>query len=251
LRAADDAHVVAFGLVLLFVLGALVGVLIGIPIFFVSLVRGARAVHADGVVCRAELIAKDDVVGPGLAGPALVRLSGAFEAQASSSHDVLGFDVRMQKTSTTDAHVGDQDVLFGSFESFHTAAHDKAATNIGDYFNNKYSTVTPWLVHGGGAAILRLTPTQSLPADRATTRLARLDADIAADQARMTLNVERGGVSTHIAELRLLERLPTDARALRASMFRQGRKLRPVGFRNGIRATVYPLSQLARRLRGG
>jgi hypothetical protein len=34
-------------------------------------------------------------------------------------------------------------------------------------------------------------------------------------------------------------------------MFRQGRAIRPVGFRNGVRATVYPISQLARRLRGG
>jgi hypothetical protein len=53
-----------------------------------------------------------------------------------------------------------------------------------------------------------------------------------------------------VAELRLVERLPTDAHALRASMFRQGRALRPLGLRNGIRATVYPMSQLARGLRG-
>ena len=50
---------------------------------------------------------------------------------------------------------------------------------------------------------------------------------------------------------RLVERLASDATTLRASMFRQGRSLRPLGLRNGIRATVYPLSQLARRLRGG
>lgn len=89
------APVAVFGLVVLFVLGALIGVVIGIVVFFVSLVRGSRAVHAEGVVCRAELIAKDSVVGPTLAGPALVRLSGAFEDQASTHSDVLGLDIRM------------------------------------------------------------------------------------------------------------------------------------------------------------
>jgi hypothetical protein len=54
-----------------------------------------------------------------------------------------------------------------------------------------------------------------------------------------------------IAELRLVERMPIDDRLLRASMFRQGRGVRPLGLRNGIRATVYPISQTARRLRGG
>ena len=59
------------------------------------------------------------------------------------------------------------------------------------------------------------------------------------------------GATIEVAELRLIERLPIDGRALRVSMFRQGRAIRPVGFRNGVRATVYPISQLARRLRGG
>jgi len=46
--------------------------------FPISLYRGARVVHAEGVVCRAENVARDPV-GQRLAGPALVRLSGAFE----------------------------------------------------------------------------------------------------------------------------------------------------------------------------
>lgn len=244
-------RVAAFGLAVLFVLGAVLGVLIGILVFFVSLVRGKRAVHAEGVVCRGELVARDGVVGPRLAGPALVRLSGAFEDQVTSGTDVLGLDIRMQKTATADAHAGDQDLLLGSFESFLTAKRDREATNAKDYFGNKYSTVTPWWVAGTGPAILRLRPAQELPSDRAPTRIERLETDIAADQARMVLSMDVDGTTTDVAELRLLERLPTDARKLRASMFRTGRKLRPLGLRNGIRATVYPLSQLARSLRGG
>jgi hypothetical protein len=54
-----------------------------------------------------------------------------------------------------------------------------------------------------------------------------------------------------VGELRLVTRAALDDRGLRASMFRQGRGVRPLGLRNGIRATVYPISQAARRLRGG
>lgn len=237
------------GLGVLFGVGALLGIAIGVLIFFISLVRGARAVHAEGVVCRAELIPRDGAIGPVLAGPALVRLSGAFEGQATTGTDVLGLDIRMQKSASSDGSVGDQDLLLGTFESFLTAKKDREATNAGDYLANKYSSVTPWWVRGTGPAILRLRPVRDA-ASPGANRLARLEADIAADRARMVLSVHRNGSAIDIAELRLTERLPLDAHALRASMFRQGRALRPLGLRNGIRATVYPLSQLARGLRG-
>jgi hypothetical protein len=238
----------AVGLGVLFLVGALFGLVIGVAVFFVSLYRGARAVHAEGVVCRAELIARDGI-GQQLAGPALVRLSGAFEGQATSGTDVLGLDIRMQRAPNRNASVGDQDLLLGTFESFATAKRDRAATNVADYLANKYSTVTPWWVTGTGPAILRLRPAQQSAAVGAD-RVARLDADIAADRARMVLSVHGSGAAIDVAELRLVERLPGDAHVLRASMFRQGRALRPLGLRNGIRATVYPLSQLARSLRG-
>ena len=245
------AGVRALGLAVLFGIGALLGIAVGAVIFFISLYRGARAVHAEGVVCRAQLSARDPVIGPQLAGPALVRLSGAFEGNATTGTDVLGLDIRMQRTASDDGRVGDQDLLLGTFESFTTARRDRAATNAGDYLANRYSTVTPWWVMGTGPAILRLAPAQAVAADRAPDRIARLDADLAADRARMVLSVHADGAATEVAELRLVERLPADAHALHTSMFRQGRALRPLGLRNGIRATVYPLSQLARSLRGG
>jgi hypothetical protein len=89
------------------------------------------------------------------------------------------------------------------------------------------------------------------PADRGADRLARLDADLAADRARFDLVVGTGDARRALAELRLVERIAADDRGLRTSMFRQGRGVRPLGLRNGIRATVYPMSQTARRLRGG
>jgi UPF0716 family protein affecting phage T7 exclusion len=65
-------------LTILFGIGAVLGVGIGLIIFPISFYRGARAVHADGVTCRAEIVARDSAVGQRLAGPALVRLSGAL-----------------------------------------------------------------------------------------------------------------------------------------------------------------------------
>lgn len=254
-RGTDDGNVqvlAAIGLGVLFAVGALLGLVIGVVVFFVSLARGARAVHAEGVVCRAELIPRDGKIGTQLAGPALVRLSGAFEGQATQGTDVLGLDIRMQLRADPDARIGDQDLLLGTFESFLTAGRDRAKTNVADYLANEYSTVTPWWVTGTGPAILRLRPVSgTAPVERGADRVARLEADLAADRARMILSVVHGGKSVDVAELRLVEKLPSDAHSLRASMFRQGRAVRPLGLRNGIRATVYPMSQVARGLRGG
>jgi hypothetical protein len=238
----------AVGLTVLFAVGAVLGLAVSVVIIPISLVRGARAVHAEGVVCRAEITARDPI-GERLVGPALVRLSGAFEGQTASS-DVLGLDIRMQRTASRDARDGDQDLLLGSFESFLTAVRDRARTIPGDYFANRYSTVTPWWVPGRGPVVLRLVPPPVQPAERGSDRGARLDADLAADRARFTLTID-GAQPLTIAELRLVERVAIDDRTLRTSMFRQGRGVRPLGLRNGIRATVYPLSQLARGLRGG
>lgn len=240
---------------ILFGVGAAAGLVLGVlVIFWVSLVRGARAVHADGVVCRAELIPRDGVVGKRLAGPAIVRLSGAFEPQDSTKKDVLGLDLRMRRpdeATSLDARVGEQDLPLGTFESFATASRDKERTDQGDYLENRYSSVTPWWVPEVGPVHFHLTAASARPAERGADRLARLDADLAADQARLVMSMQANGSSTDIAELRLIERLAIDGRDLRVSMFRQGRAIRPVGFRNGIRATVYPISQAARRLRGG
>jgi hypothetical protein len=230
----------------LYLIGALLGIVIGLLFFLISLVRGSRALHADGVICRAELIAKDDVVGPRLAGPALVRFSGALHADGSPEQDILGLAIRMQREASRDVRTGDQDLLLASFESFGALGQAKASTNVRDYLANTYSTVTRWLVPGIGSAVLHCRPAG--PRTESTShRTAHLDADIAADRARMVLSVDQ----IDVAEIRIIERLPDDLRTLRTSMARHGRGVRAVGLRNGIRVTVYPLSQLARALRRG
>jgi hypothetical protein len=240
----------AIGLSILFVIGAALGLVFGLVLGLVSLVRGARAVHFEGVVCRARLTSRHAVADL-LAGPALVRLSGALERQDTTGTDVLGLDLRLQPVAKDDAAYGDQDLLLGSFESFLTVARDRARTDAGDYLANQYSTVTPWWLTGLGPVILRLVPPPPAAADRGSSRLARLDADLAAGRAGFTLMVGTGSDAIALADVQLTERIDIDDRRLRASMFRQGRRVRPLGLRNGIRATVYPISQLARRLRGG
>jgi hypothetical protein len=260
----------AVALGVLFVVGAILGAVLGMLFFWIAVFRAGRAVHNEGVVCRAELLSRDPLIGPKLAGPTLVRLSGAFTAQHSAGRDVLGLLLRLRpadQAHSDDHAVGDQDLLLGTFESFRTASRDRAATDVTDYLSNRYSTVTPWWLAGHGPAILRLTaasasvtsrrngPASASSIDahasdaRAVTRIDRLDAAIAADRARMILVLDCRGSSTEIAELRLIERMPIADRRLHASMFRCKRGLRPVGFRNGIRATLYPMSQFGRWLR--
>lgn len=236
----------AIALRLLFVAGMVAGLAIAILIFLRSLSRGARAFHPGGTMCRAELTALDDVVGPRLAGSARVRLSGSSEPENSPAQTILGMAIKIG---------GDQDLPVASFESFTHAAEATKNTDVADYLANQYSSVAPWHVRGLGIVWLRAMPGPQPPA-KTGTRVERLDADIAAGRATFTLEARDapgpdGAVRARIAELRLVERLAADDPAFDISMFRTARGIVPTGFRNGIRAIVYPTSQLARRLRGG
>ena len=237
--------IAALGLGVLYAIGALVGIALGVVVFAVSLVRGARAVHAEGVVCRA-IITSETV--PRLAGPALVRLSGAFTGAHATAPDVLGLAIRWQTGAVDDAAVGDQDLWLATFESFATAGRDRAATDAHDFLANHYSTVTPWWLPGRGPVTLRLIPTS--PRRGPGDRLVNLDAALA-DGATLQLALGSRAAPEVIGELRLVARLAVDDRPLRTSPRRHGRGLRALGLRNGIRAAVYPMSQAARRLRGG
>jgi hypothetical protein len=236
------------GLILTFAIGMIIGAILGFFIFWISLIRGARAVHAEGVLVRAELTSLDAVVGPTLTGPAIVRLSGAFGGE-KGVHDILGLELRLQKRAA-DPSEGDQDLVFGTFNSFRTAAVDKAHTDAGDYLANTFSSVTPWWTTALDRAVtFHLTPPAPGARGRGIDRVGRLEADLAAKTARFKILADE----QEVAELNLLSRLDdsNDAASLRVSMFRCGRKIRPLGARNGIRAIVYPISELARRIRGG
>jgi hypothetical protein len=219
-------------------------VLVAPVIFFRSLIRGARSFHPRGTICRAEVIALDDVVGPRLAGDALVRLSGVSAPENAPDQTVCGMAIKFGT---------DQDLALATFEGFLHVAAGVKNTNVADYLANQFASATPWRTRGLGVVWLRAMP----PATSATTgtRTERLDADIAAKRAVFVLEARttagaNGPLRSRIAEIRLVERLAVDDPSFRISMFRTKRGIVPTGFRNGVRAIAYPVSQLGRRLRG-
>jgi hypothetical protein len=236
----------SIGLSLLFAIGALVALIAAIPIFFRSLIRGARSFHPRGTVCRAEITAVDDVVGPRLAGSARVRLSSATADENSPTPSILGMAIKLGS---------DQDLAVATFESFAKAGEGTKHTNVADYLGNQFASVAPWRARGLGVIWLRAIPDPAASAAKTGTRVERLDADIAAGRAKFMLEAREapgpdGGVRARIAELRLIERVADDDPKFQVSMFRTGRGVVPTGFRNGVRSILYPVSQFARGLRG-
>ncbi len=234
----------------LFLIGMVFGVALAPVIFLWALITGKRPIHFDGAVCKAELTGIDQGAGRRLSGPAIARISGGLGKENSTGKDVLGFSVRCQETFTDDLTVGDQDLVFGTFTSFLSLPFTMKNVKTEDYLVNEYSSVTPWRVADFGCVTLRARPPRTT-VGAGENRLARLEADIAAKTAVFTIEGKRGGDWIALATLRLVQRLPSDGKALKISMFRNGRKYHPTGARNGIRAVVYPVSQLARALRGG
>jgi hypothetical protein len=239
------------GLAILFFFGMALGVVMAPAIFVWAFLKKARPIHFDGAVCEAKLTAIDQGAGRRLEGPCLARLSGGLRKQSSTGKDVLGFSVRCQaETFSDDLTRGDQDLVFGTFRSFLSLPFTMKDVQVKDYLANEYSSVTPWRVAGFGTVTLRARPPRT-EAREGENRLASLDADLAGETAVFTIEGRRGGDWIALATLTLVQRLPSDGTALHISMFRTGRQYVPTGARNGVRAIVYPVSQLARGLRSG
>ena len=235
------------GLGFLFVIGVLAAIVVSIYIFFRSLFRKRRAFHAYGSVCRAEITAIDDVLGPRLAGTARIRFSSSTAAENSPDASIIGMAIKIED---------EQDIVVASFESFMKVNEATKNTNIADYMGNQYGSVAPWRMPGLGPVWFRAIPNPDASTPKTGTRTERLEADIAANRASFVLEARDGpgpddAVLARLATLTLTERLPTDDDNFKISMFHTGRDIKPTGFRNGIRVVVYPVSQFARRLRGG
>ncbi|MBE7450625.1 MAG: hypothetical protein HS111_17510 [Kofleriaceae bacterium] len=242
----------AVGLRFLFVVGVVIGVVLAGPIFLWALLKRARPIHFDGAVLEGELVAaQGQAAGARLAGPALVRLSGGLGDQAATGKDVLGLAIRCQRGPfDEDLGAGDQDLILGTFRSFLSLPRTIGQVRVTDYLANDYLSVTPWRVRGLGVVHLRAVAPRTEPGE-GRSRLDRLDRDLAAGTAALELVAERGGERLALARLVLRRRLDSDGRALRTRMTRTGRGFHPTGARNGVRFVVYPVSQAARRLRGG
>jgi len=221
------------------------GVVLAPLIFLFSLVRGLRAFHPRGTICRAKVVALDPDVGARLAGSARVRLSGSTGDENSAVQTVLGMAIK------TDAG---QDLPLATFESFLKLGDATKNTIVADYLANQFASVTPWRVRGLGIVWLRAVPIA--PAHGTGSRVERLDEAIESGKATFVLEARdaagaTAAVRSKLAELHLTERLADDDRSFTISMFHTAAGFVPTGVRNGIRVIVYPTSQLARRIRGG
>jgi hypothetical protein len=237
----------AIGYALLFLVGVLLALVAAIPIFLRSLIKGARAFHPRGTVCHAEVTALDGDIGARLAGPARVRFASSTAAENSPDPSIIGMGIKLGT---------DQDLAAGTFESFIKLSDGVKNTNVADYLANQYASVAPWRIRGLGVMWFRVIPDPAANVPKSGLRTERLDADIAAGRAKFILEAREGpgpdgAVHSRLVELRLTERLHEDDPKFHISMFRRGRGFIPTGFRNGVRAILYPVSQAGRSLRGG
>jgi hypothetical protein len=226
------------------------------PVFgLVSFARRARTFHPRGPTFHAA--AARHVAAPSelheladrLAGPALVRFSGALWKNAEGRLDVLGCAVRLRRDARATAEPcdDDQDLLFATIRRPWSMPLAPFTTDVRDYLANDYFAVSPFDVGLGRRVYLRLRP-----AHRSTetngTRSERLAREVEHGRARLTLEVADGPFGPWSPVLALvLERVAAvDGEALRFRPFRQGRGVRPRGFVHALRLGVYAVSQRAR-----
>jgi len=212
----------------------------------VSLVRRSRMFHPEGVVYRAEVAPLSaDPASPRLAGPALVRFSGAWWKRREWP-DVLGLAIRFGDPGAPAPD--DQDLLFATIRRPWTMPFAPLATHVHDYLANDYYGVSPFDVAGLGRRYLRIVPTRGA-AGRADDRASRLAAEVARGAVRLELQVSvtpRIGY-TPFAELRVVSPLGgVDQAALRFSPFRDGRGIVPRGLVHAMRLGAYRASQAMR-----
>jgi len=91
---------------------------------------------------------------------------------------------------------------------------------------------------------------------RQGTRVERLEAAVAVQEASFVLEARTAPgpdapLRARLATLQITQVLREDDPSFKISMLRRACGLSPTGLRNGIRTVAYPVSQLARRLRGG
>lgn len=227
-----------------------------------GVLRRARLFHPDGVVYRAEVrpLATEGPLAElaqRLAGPALVRLSGAWwrwRRGHGELPDVLGVAVRFRDTRdvTPDAAPADQDLLFATFRTIWQLPIAPLTTDVHDFLANEYHAVLPFDVAGSGRVKWRLVPPRT-PAS-GEDRRERLERAVAAGLANLRLEVRPirlGARWVAVAEIALRERVLLDEQALRFTPFRTGRGIVPSGLIQAARAATYMGSQVGRSIAKG
>jgi hypothetical protein len=218
----------------------------------IAALRRARMFHPDGTVYSVDVAAAPD--GPDLAalsdrvaGPALARFSSAWWRGDKEWPDVLGLALRLRASAerTPLPSPGDQDLLLATIRRPITTPFAPLSTNVHDFLANDYYAVSPFDVDDLGVARFRVVSPR--PGTHASSRRARLAADVAAERALLILQVRaRRGGWRPLARLRLLEQVELDQAALRFDPFRDGRGIRPRGFVHSLRRGTYAASQRLR-----
>ena len=241
--------------------GVLAGLALAPLVFIATLVKRGRLIHADGVLCKATILADGDEpghsVGARLAGPALLRFSVTVESHDGKS--VLGLAIRTRRPRDEDSppDVGDQDLVFATFESFLSLffGHDKDHIDDSNYLANDYDSVTPFWIREIGEARLRIPKVhEGGGSGNGSNRRERLEWQVAnGPEIRLPLyyhpnDGKKGGLQ-RIAVIRVDSISPLPPEQLRISL-RRGRGIVAAGFRNGLRYIVYPVTQFGRRLLG-
>lgn len=224
-----------------------------------SFLRRARVVHPDGVVYRAE-VTIDAPAGPArdvalrLAGPALVRLSGAIWRRRGGggrerAPDLLGVAIRFRSDPTISPapDQGDQDMLFATVRSALLLLPSLFTTNVRSFLDNEYHALGEFDSAELGDVKWRLM-TPSIPGGD-VSREEALEQAVSSGTAVLELQAREARFGSQwepVARIRLIERVNIDQAALRFSPFRTGRGIVPRGLIHASRIVPYPASQLAR-----
>lgn len=236
-------------------LGWMTGALAAAPVGAIAALRRSRMFHPRGIALRGRLDpvvgSPHDELGRGIAGHALVRLSGALFKPSVERLEVLGLGLRIsdERIVSTQPRERDQDLTFATILSPLSMPISPFTTRSDDFMANRYHAVAPFRVAGVGRMKLRLVPeAPPLRTGHEGRRADRLEADVRAGRAVFVLEVRRTLTRAWIpvARLVLTEIADVDQEALRFDPFRDGRGVTPVGFVHAMRRATYAASQAAR-----
>jgi hypothetical protein len=219
-----------------------------------SALRGGRVLHPAGIVLtgEAEAIGTDDElrdIGARLAGPVLVRLSGAWWKQREWK-DVLGCALRFRShdPAGVEPEPGDQDLLLATIRHVVTLPFAPLTTEQHDFLANDYYGITPFRAPPLERVWFRLRALGSSAGEG--TRAERLVHRLQEGPVPLELELKRPRAAYQpLLRLDLLRPIEVNERALRFDPFRTGRQIFPQGYIHHLRRFTYPASQSYRAWR--
>jgi len=223
------------------------GYAVGLALAGLAAVRGGKAVHPHGAMHEAELVVRGGLDAPD--GAELFATRGRHAAVVRFSRslglprplpDLLGMSVRV-----LDAYGPGQDQDFLMVTSIDAPMFHHLFVPASDVQQRAYSSSLPYKA-GDAVFLVGALPRPDSPRVGAGDELDRLAAAAATGALVFDLAVaEVWGRFRPVAELRVGDRLPAEADALRFDPWNAGGGLEPAGVLNRLRVAAYPMSQRA------